>query len=90
MACRTSEELTDLQNDLIAVRAQITAIQAGILIGPVSGTISYIFDSGTGRQQEKFVSPIEASDALGKLMARRDRLVRALSGQSLTSLRLRR
>lgn len=90
MAYRTADELTDLQGDLTAVLAQIAALQAGILVGPVSGTISYIFDSGTGRQQEKFVSPIEASNALGALMARRDRLRRALSGQSLNSLRLRR
>lgn len=90
MACRTAEELTDIQNDLAATLAQITALQAGILVGPVSGTISYIFDSGTGRQQERFISPIEASDALGRLMARRDRLRRQLSGQSLTSQRLRR
>ena len=90
MACRTTEELLDLQNDLTAVLLQITALEAGILAGPVSGTISYVFDSGTGRQQEKFVSPIEASDALGRLIARRNRLRRALSGQSLTSLRLRR
>jgi len=90
MACRTTDELTDLQNDLVVTLAQIVALSASIVKGPMSGTVSYNFDSGTGRQQEKFSSPMEANNALGQLMARRDRIRRALSGQSLSSLRLRR
>lgn len=86
----TTDQLTDLQTDLTAVLAHITAIDAALTNFGLTGTKSYIFDSGTGRQQETFNSPLELIDTRSRLRAERDYLRRALNGDTIIRQKLRR
>lgn len=90
MTCLTADQITDLQSDLIAVLLQITAMESAMVGAGSNGTKRYDFDSGTGRQSETFNDPLLMSNALDKLMARRDRLRRKLAGYSKLTLKLRR
>lgn len=90
MTCITTDRKTDLDSDLAAVLADITAMNAAITAVSVSGTKSYTFDSGTGRAQEVFNSPLEMISARDRLIARRDYLRRALSGTTLLRQQTRR
>ena len=90
MSCLTADQITVLQSDLVAVLAQITLMNAAMIGAGSNGTKRYDFDSGTGRQSETFNDPLTMSNALDKLMARRDRIMRKLDGRSTLALKLRR
>lgn len=90
MAYITTERKAIVESDLAAVLAQIAAIQAAFLTYSTNGTDSYTFDSGTGRQTEKFTSPMEMIKVLNGLEAKRDRLYRELNGKLLLHQKLRR
>jgi len=90
MACITSQRKTDLESDLDAVLANITAIDAAILAFSLSGTKSYSFDSGTGRAQEVFNNPMEMIKVRSNLTATRDLLRRQLNGTSIMRQQARR
>ncbi|RKY08360.1 MAG: hypothetical protein DRP56_04245 [Planctomycetota bacterium] len=91
MSCIRTEDHTDWTADLVAVRAQITAINAALADDTVlSGTREYSFDSGTGIQREKFSSPQDLIQTLSTLLARRDRLKRLLRGNGLLRGAMRR
>ena len=90
MACITTQRKTDLENDLVAVLANITAIDASIASFALSGTRSYTFDGGTGRSQEVFNSPLEMLNTRKNLVATRDYLRRALTGTTLLRQQTRR
>ncbi len=90
MAYITSDRKAIVESDLASVLAQIAALQAAFLAYSTNGTDSYTFDSGTGRQQEKFTSPMEMSKVLSSLEAKRDRLIRELGGKLLLHQQLRR
>lgn len=89
MPCITQQQYDDLVSDLTAVRLQIAAMQTAMTGAGSNGTKRYDFDSGTGRQSETFHDPLTLSDALGKLMARRDLLQRQIQGSSIVTLKLR-
>lgn len=90
MTCLTADQIIDLRSDLIAVLAQITLMNAAMIGAGSNGTKRYDHDSGTGRQSETFTDPLTMSNALDKLIARRDRLRRKLAGYSKLTLKLRR
>ncbi len=90
MACVTTDQLADITGDLTAVLAHIAAIDAALAGPMINGTKSYVFDSGTGRQQEVFASPLEMIETRSKLAATRDRLRRNVNGTSIMTTRLRR
>ena len=91
MTCITSEDRTDWEADLAATRAQITAITAAIISGPIiEGIVRIDFDSGTGRQTEVFKSPQEMFSALENLKATRERLKRKLRGTDIIRSQTRR
>jgi len=90
MTCITSERKTDLDNDLAAVLANITAIDTAIASFSLGGTKSYSFDSGTGRSQEVFNNPMEMIKTRDSLIATRNYLRRALNGTSILRQQARR
>jgi len=90
MTCITTNRKTDLDNDLIAVLANITAIDAAILAFATTGTKSYTIDSGTGRAQQVFNSPLEMITTRDRLIAQRNYLRRALNGTSVLRQQARR
>lgn len=92
MTCINSEDLTRWQADLAATEAQIAAIDIAILSGPLNsnGVKEYTFDSGTGRQTEKFNSPQELFTLRKTLMNTRDLLVRKIRGTNLMTTSIRR
>lgn len=91
MGCITSERKTTVQADLVAVIAQIAAIDSAMSGGGVlSGTKKYDFDSGSGRTSELFSSPLEMITARQRLAATRDRLERELNGNSIIRIQVRR
>ncbi len=90
MAQITSDRETDLEGDLAAVLAHIIAIDAALATAATSGTKQYSFDSGTGRQQETFNSPLELIGTRRNLVANRDYLRRALIGRTIMTQQLRR
>lgn len=90
MTVLTSDQRTDYENDLAAVLAHITAIDSALTNFGLSGTKSYNFDSGTGRQQEQFSSPQELLDTRKRLIAERDLLRRILDGSSILTQKMRR
>jgi hypothetical protein len=84
MPCITSENKADWTADLVSVRAQITAINLTLAgSSALSGVSEYTFDSGTGRQTEKFNSPQELIKTLELLIARREYLKRKLNGTDI-------
>lgn len=90
MACITTDRKTTVEADLVAIIAQIAAIDTAMTGPAVSGTRSYSWDSGTGRASEVFSSPLELFDTRRKLAATRDRLQRELGGQSFLRTQVRR
>lgn len=90
MTCLTADQITDLQSDLTAVLLQITATEAAMIGSGSNGTKRYDNDAGFGRQSETFHDPLIMSDALSKLMARRNLLRRILDGRSTLTIKLRR
>lgn len=90
MTCITTDRKTDLEDDLVAVLANITLIDSAISSFALSGTRSYTFDGGTGRAQEVFNSPLEMISARKNLVATRDYLRRALTGTTLLRQQTRR
>lgn len=91
MTCIISEDRIDWEADLAATRAQITAINATLAnASALSGTSEYSFDSGTGRQSEKFSSPQELIQTLHLLIARRELLKRKLRGTDIVRSQVRR
>lgn len=91
MSCITTENKTKWTADLARTILMIAAIDAAFLDAADKATVSsYSFDSGTGRQQESFRSPLELIDALRRLEAKRDKLQRFLNGTAVTRMQLRR
>jgi len=90
MTCLTTERKTDLEADLVAVLANITLLDAAITGFALTGTRSYTFDSGTGKAQEVFNSPLEMITARERLIAQRNYLRRALDGTTLLRQQTRR
>lgn len=90
MTCITKTRKTDLENDLTAVLANITALDTAIANFSLSGTKSYSFDSGTGRAQEIFINPLEMIKSRDQLISRRNYLRRALNGTSIIRQQARR
>lgn len=90
MTCITSQQKTDLQGDLAATIAQIDAIDATLSNSVLIKTKEYSFDSGTGRQQEKFNTPMELINLRRSLVATRDLLRRKLNGTNVISQKTRR
>lgn len=91
MLCILSEDKTDWTADLAATRAQIAAINATLANdSALAGTSEYTFDSGTGRQTEKFNSPQELITTLHRLINRRELLKRMLRGTNIITSQTRR
>ena len=90
MSCITTENKAKWTADLAAIIAQLAAIDATMLTVATSGTRSYSFDSGTGRQQETFSSPLELFTLRRQLAATRDKLQRLLNGTAVSRMQLRR
>lgn len=90
MTCLTTDKKIDLEADLVSVLANITMIDTAISNIALSGTRSYTFDSGTGRAQEVFNSPLEMINVRKNLVATRDYLRRALNGTTLLRQQTRR
>lgn len=91
MTTITSDRYTDLQSDLTAVLAHITAIDTALASsGGISSTKEYSFDSGTGRQTEKFNSPLELIETRRGLVNERDRIRRILCGAGVMTQNTRR
>ena len=84
MGSLTTDQRSDYEADLVAVLAHITAIDTAISSGLESAaTQEYSFDAGTGRQSEKFRSPMELIDRRNALTSRRDLLRRILDGRTI-------
>jgi hypothetical protein len=90
MSYITTENKEKWTADLAAIISQIAAIDAAMITAATSGTKSYSFDSGTGRQQETFNSPLELVATRQKLAATRDLLQRKLNGIAISRMQLRR
>lgn len=91
MGCLTTQQRTDYTSDLARTIAYIALLDDAILSGLDSAaTQEYTFDSGTGRQQEKFRSPMELLDRMKSLEARRDLLRRLLGCRVITQQQTRR
>ncbi len=90
MSYITTENQAKWTADLAAIISQIAAIDAAMLTAATGGTKSYSFDSGTGRQQEAFSSPLELISARQKLAATRDLLQRKLNGTAIVREQFRR
>ena len=91
MPCIRTDDKTDWTADLVAVRAQISAITTVLADDTVlSGTSEYSFDSGTGTQREKFRSPQDLLSQLSILYARRERLKKLLRGNGILRGAMRR
>lgn len=90
MSYINSTRKSDLESDLAAILAHIAAIDAAMATGATSGTISYSFDSGTGRQQEVFTSPLILVKTRAGLVATRDKIRRELAGRSIMTQQARR
>jgi len=88
--CITADRKTDLESDLAAVLANITAIDAAILAVSLGGTKSYSFDSGTGRAQEVFNNPMEMIKVRSSLIADRNYYRLALAGKTILRQQTRR
>lgn len=87
----TSQRKKDLESDLVAVLAQITAIDTAMTKATeTAATVSYTFDSGTGKQQEVFRDPIKIFELRKSLVARRDLIRSQLNGTAITTMQLRR
>lgn len=91
MGSLTTDQISDYTADLARVIAYIALLNTAILSGLDSAaTQEYSFDSGTGRQSEKFRSPLELMDRLNALEARRDLLRRILGYRVVYKQQVRR
>lgn len=91
MSYITSQRKEDLESDLTSVLLQIIAIDTAMSEATEkAATISYSFDSGTGRQQEVLRDPLKIFELRKSLVARRDLIRRLLGGTAIVRSQLRR
>lgn len=90
MTCITSERKTRVENEITSIELKLAAIDSSILGVSLNGTKSYTIDSGTGRAQQVFESPLIMIAASERLTARLEYLHRLLNGTTIIRQQTRR